>query len=103
MSKGAVVALVVGGAVLLVGGIAYAASPSAASLRPALPPPPPPPPPSLNQTIYQAGADATKLGLSVYEKATGSKLTGKDVALTVATGGIYPQAKAVGHFLGSLF
>jgi len=103
MAKGAVIVLVGVGVAAAIGVAAYALSPSSAALRPVLPGPPPPPPPSLNQTIYQVGSDATKIGLSIYEKATGSAPTGKDVALTVATGGAYIPIKSAVNWVGKLF
>jgi hypothetical protein len=103
MGKTGVIALVVGGVVLLVGGVAWAASPSVPEFKPLVPGAPPPPPPTLNQTIYEAGRTATQIGVQGYTALTGSRPTTKDVALTVATGGIYPQAKAALHVLGKLF
>jgi hypothetical protein len=104
MSRTGITVLIVGGVVALVGGVAYFSTAGlTTNLKPVLPPAPPPPPPSINQTIQQAGAAAVQLGVNAYDKLSGSKLTGKDVALTVATGGIYPQAKIAWHAITSIF
>lgn len=103
MSKGFTVGLVIVGGAALVGGIAWAITQPSGTVGPALPGAPPPPPPSLNQTLYEVGSTATKVGLSVYEKATGSAPTKKDVALTLATGGAYIPVKTAVNWVGKIF
>jgi hypothetical protein len=93
MSKGAVIAAVVVGGVVILGGATLAmAAPKPVILPDLGPPPPAPPRDSLGQAIVKEGfAEASK----AYEGLTGSKLTPKTVALDVATGGIYSNAKVV--------
>lgn len=106
MSKGGVLLAVgVGVAVVVVGGVAMAATSSQPITRPNLAPPPPPPP---QQTLGQAlVGTAFNEGSKVYEGLTGTKLSAKTVAADIATGGIYSNAKAavnVGKkILGSIF
>jgi hypothetical protein len=104
MSKGAVLVAVGVGAVILIGGVAYAFAADSKPIPPPLvPAAPPPPPPSLNGTIYAAGAAAANQGVKAYEAAVGHKLTAKDIIYNVGTGGLYGNYQAVTHFIGKLF
>lgn len=96
MHKGAVVAAVVVGGVVILGIAGYAMASSKPVILPNLgPPPPPPAPDSLGRYIVQEGGRALdQLGHSdIVKTYTGGEKAGSYILKTVATGGLYSTGK----------
>lgn len=96
MSKGAVVAAVVVGTVVIIGGAALAMASTKPNPYPDLAPPPPPPPQdSLGRyLVREGGAFLDELGHNDYVKSyTGGEKAAPYVVKNLATGGLYGTVK----------
>jgi len=110
VSKGAVIAAVAAGAVVILGGAALALASSKPNPYPNLGAPPPPPPvDSLGRyLVQQGGAALDELGHNDYVKTyTGGEKAAPYIVKNLATGGLYGTAKGVAStakkIIGSLF
>jgi hypothetical protein len=96
MAKGAVVAAVIVGGVVILGIAGFAAASTKPVILPDLgPPPPPPPPDSLGRYLVQEGGKALdELGHSdIVKTYTGGEKAGPYIVKNLATGGLYGTGK----------